>query len=135
MIKNILNKKGSIKEFFKFAIVGGMGTVWTILILYLLTEFAGIYYIMSATLAFLFAMTHNFVLNKIWTFKEKIRANIKSKYIKFAIVSVVALGVNLSFLYIFTEFLGIYYLISQVLAIGVALIINFLGSKIWAFSK
>lgn len=128
-------KKNVIKEFVKFGIVGGVGTLINICILYLLTEKAGVYYMVSAILSFLVAMSSNFILNKVWTFKEEIKSKIGKKYLQFGVVSVLALIVNLFFLYIFTEFLGIYYIISQILAIGVALVINFLGNKIWTFSK
>jgi dolichol-phosphate mannosyltransferase len=128
-------KKNIIKEFVKFGIVGGIGTLINIVILYLLTEKAGVYYLISAIFSFFVAMSSNFILNKIWTFKEGVNLGIGKKYLQFGLVSVSALLVNLFFLYIFTEVLGIYYIISQILAIGIALIINFLGNKIWTFSK
>ena len=123
------------KEFFKFAIVGGVGTLVNILILYLLTEMVGVYYLFSAIISFLVAMTTNFILNKVWTFKENLKLKIGKKYLQFGLVSTLALLVNLFFLYFFTEIFGIYYLISQVLAIGFALVINFLGNKVWTFRK
>ncbi len=129
------HKKNVIGEFFKFVIVGGIGTIINILILYLLTEKAGIYYLISAIISFIVAMTSNFVLNKVWTFKENIKFNARKKYLQFCLVSVLALLVNLFFLYFFTEIFGIYYIVSQILAIGIALFINFLGNKIWTFSK
>ena len=89
----------------------------------------------SATISFIVAMTSNFVLNKVWTFKENIKLNAGKKYMQFGLVSISALIINLVFLYLFTEIFGIYYIISQILAIGFALIINFLGNKIWTFSK
>ena len=128
-------KRNVVKEFFKFAFVGGIGTLINVAILYLLTEKVGIYYLVSAIFSFVVAMTSNFFLNKIWTFKENLVSSIKSKYLQFSLVSITALLLNLFFLYVFTEIFGIYYMISQVLAIGIALIINFLGNKIWTFSK
>jgi dolichol-phosphate mannosyltransferase len=128
-------KKNVIKEFVKFGIVGGIGTLINITILYLLTEKVGVYYMISAIISFIFAMSNNFILNKIWTFKENVKLGIGKKYLQFGLVSISALLVNLLFLYIFTEILGIYYIISQILAIGIALIINFIGNKIWTFSK
>ena len=128
-------KKNIIKEFFKFAIVGGIGTIINISILYLLTEKVGIYYMFSAIISFIIAMTSNFILNKVWTFKENIKLKAGKKYLQFGLVSIIALFVNLIFLYLFTEILGIYYIFSQILAIGIALIINFLGNKLWTFSK
>ena len=135
LIRYLPYKKNVIKEFFKFALVGGIGTLVNIIILYLLTEKLGLYYILSAIFSFIVAMTSNFTLNKIWTFKEQIKLEISKKYIQFSLVSITALLVNLFFLYIFTEIFGIYYIISQILAIGIALSINFLGNKIWTFSK
>jgi dolichol-phosphate mannosyltransferase len=138
-LKNLFGYKKYIrkglKEFFKFAFVGLIGTFINIAILYLLTEGFGIYYLFSAVISFLVAMTNNFFWNKIWTFKEKINSSLGKKYVKFSLISVVALIVNLFFLYLFTDILGIYYLLSQVLAIGIALIINFLGNKSWTFRK
>ncbi|MFH1503724.1 MAG: glycosyltransferase family 2 protein [Candidatus Diapherotrites archaeon] len=138
-VRNLLGyrkyiRKG-IKEFFKFGIVGFVGTIINLGILYLFTEFFGIYYLLSAFFAFIIAMTNNFILNKIWTFGEKINSKFSKKYLQFSLVSVIALAFNLYFLYFFTEFLGIYYLISQIFAIILSLMINFLGNKLWTFKK
>lgn len=138
-LKNLLGywpyRRKVIDEFFKFAFVGFIGTIVNLVILYSFTEFLKIYYMASAVFAFVVAATSNFILNKIWTFKEEIKHKFLGKYLKFFSVSVGALLVNLFFLYVFTEFLGIYYLISQILAIGIALIINFLGNKVWTFKR
>lgn len=128
-------KKQVMQEFFKFAVVGLIGTVINILMLYLLTEKVGIYYLLSAIISFFVAMTSNFTFNKIWTFKENIKLNVGKKYLQFGLISISALLVNLFFLYILTEVFGIYYITSQILAIGIALIINFLGNKIWTFGR
>jgi len=128
-------KKNVIKEFFKFAFVGLIGTLINIGILYSLTEFFKVYYLISAILAFIVAATSNFFLNKVWTFKEGVKESILKKYLLFFGVSIIALVVNLFFLYVFTEYFGIYYIVSQIIAIGIALIINFLGNKIWTFNK
>ncbi len=128
-------KKETISEFFKFACVGLIGTFVNIIILYSFTEYFGIYYIMSAFIAFVVAVTVNFILNKIWTFREEFNHDFFKKYIRFFSVSLIALSINIFFLYIFTEFFKVYYIISQVIAIGVSLIINFIGNKIWTFRK
>lgn len=138
-IKNLIGymkyKNNVINEFIRFTIVGGIGTIINLAILYSFTEFLNIFYIISAIIAFIVAATNNFIFNKIWTFKEEIRDKIFLKYTQFFVVSVIALLVNIFFLYVFTEYLGIYYLISQLIAIGISLIINFLGNKLWTFQK
>ncbi len=138
-LKNLLGywkyRRKVIDEFLKFGLVGIMGTLVNLIVLYIFTEFVGVYYILSAIIAFLVAVTHNFILNKLWTFREKIHYLFAKKYMQFFIVSIFALLVNLLFLYIFTEFLNIYYMVSQVLAIGISFIANFIGNKIWTFKK
>lgn len=128
-------KKQVVLEFFRFAFVGLVGTIINITILYLFTERLKIYYLFSAIFSFIIAATINFIFNKIWTFNEKIFTKIIEKYAQFLTVSLIALLLNIIFLYILTEFVKIYYIISQVIAIGISLIINFIGNKIWTFQK
>ena len=101
--------------------------------MYTLTKYLGIFYLTSEFFGFLISATSNFIFNKIWTFKEKMTYRMREKYINFFLVSLITLSLNLLLLHIFTEFLGIYYIISEVMAIGISLIVNFIGNKIWTF--
>lgn len=130
-----LKLKSSLFQFMKFCLIGSIGTVISVAVLYFLTEFFNVFYMTSALFAFIVSVTNNFVLNKTWIFKEKIRENIFRKYIKFITISIIALIVNLMFLYWFVEYLKIWYVFAQVLAIGASLFINFFGNKIWTFRE
>lgn len=125
-------RKG-VKQFIRFSFVGLIGTFINLAILYLFTEIIGFYYLFSAIIAFIVAMTNNFLWNKLWTFGEGIKIDILKKYLKFSLISISALAVNLFFLYLFTEIFGVYYIISQMLAIAISLTINFAGNKLWTF--
>ena len=57
------------------------------------------------------------------------------KFVKFFVINMCALLVNLACLFVFTEFFGIYYMVSQLLAIGMGLGVNFAGNKAWTFQK
>ena len=116
-------------QFTKFAIAGLIFAVVNILILYILTDFLGIYYILSSIIAFILGSTGNFLLNKKWTFKEKMRHDLLNKYIKAMSVNASAVIITIALLFILTEFLNIYYLISQTIAMIVAFIANFIGNK------
>ncbi len=122
-------------EFFKYAIVGASGILVNLFFLYTLTESVRVYYLFSEIFAFLVATLSNFAFNKVWTFKEHMRENFVLKGIKFFLVAGFSLIVNLFFLWFFTEFAGIYYLLSQVLASGFTLVTNFTGNKLWTFRK
>jgi len=125
--------KGVI-QFFKFAIVGIINTIINMSVLFILTEYFHIYYIISAIFAFIVAVTNSFILNKVWTFKESKGKAIK-RYLKFFTVSIIAFLINVSILYSLTEFFNVYYLISQIIGISVSLWVNFLGNKLWTFKN
>jgi dolichol-phosphate mannosyltransferase len=120
-------------QFVKFALVGLLGTLINLAVLYSLTEMLGVYYIISAVAAFTVAATSNFFLNKVFTFGERLRHRAAGKYVRFLAVSVLGLSVNLAFLFLLTEFFRVYYLLSQVISIALALAVNFLGNKKWTF--
>ena len=117
-------------HFIKFAISGAIFAAINILILYILTDLLGIYYILSSIIAFFLGSTGNFLLNKKWTFKERIRHHDTfKKYTKAMSVNIAAVIITIALLYALTEFLNIYYLISQTIAMIVAFFANFIGNK------
>jgi len=56
-----------------------------------------------------------------------------TRFIKFGIVGGSGILVNMGFLWFFTEIVGLYYLISSVLAIGLAMISNFIWNDLWTW--
>jgi putative flippase GtrA len=129
-----VTKHAYTREFVKFAIVGVANTAIHLAVLFILTHYFSVYYMISSFIAFLVAVTNSFILNTTWTFRKNIRDKVTVKYSKFFIVSAVAAVSNLTFLYIFTEYLGVHYLVSQLIAIVLTLMINFIGNKFWTYN-
>lgn len=129
---HIFGKKVSF-EFAKFALVGVINTLIHLAILHILTEYFSVYYILSSLIGFVVAVTNSFILNTYWTFKKDIKSQTGFRYGKFFLVSVFAAITNLILLYIITEFFGIWYILSQVIATGISLVINFIGNKFWTY--
>lgn len=123
------------KQFVKFGVVGIINTTIHLITLFILVEFFAIYYLIASFIAFLFAVTNSFILNTLWTFKKNIGHKTKSRYIKFFVISIIATFLNLIFLYVFTDLLRIWYLFSQIIAIALTLMINFIGNKVWTYKN
>ena len=137
-MSNIISKllsKFPIKQMIKYAIVGAIGTLVNLLVLYCLTEYFNIYYIVSEIIAFIIAGIHNYIFDKIWTFKINIEEKIVFKYFQFLIISSIALIVNLCILFILVEYFGIWYIFAEIIAIMGAFLISFSGNKLWTFNK
>jgi len=120
-------------QFFIFSLMGVVATLIHLGILYFLTAFLKVYYILSSAFGFLVANVFSFATNSKYTFRRKIEP--KKRYHKFLLVSLASMGINLLALYFFTEFVGIYYLFSQILATFFSLGINFFGNKCWTFQN
>ncbi len=130
-----MNKRGFLGQVTRYAIVSFSGLIINLFFLSFFTSIVHIYYLISEIFAFFVATLNNFVINKIWTFKEKLNDGFGRKWAKFFIIAGAALIVNLFFLWFFTSVLGIYYLASQILASIFTFITNFSGNKFWTFGK
>jgi len=130
---NLFFSKAFIFQGIRFALVGGIGTLVNLSLLYILTDIYGILYLISETIAFTVSVIHNYFWNKSFTFEEDIKEKVIGKGMKFTIICILALIVNLSVLFILVEYFGIFYLYSEVGAISVAFFVNFFGNRFWTF--
>ena len=119
---------------FKYYLVGASGVIVNLGILYALTEFAGLWYLLSSSLAIYTSITTNFLLNKAWTFKDTMAKQPGAlMYVKFIGVSLVGMGIQLGFNYLFVEKLSLYYLLAALISIGIASSVNFVLNRHWTF--
>lgn len=122
----------------KFALVGFTGLCIIEVLLFLLTEFVGFYYIISGMMAFEIAVVSNFTIHEKWTFRDRKK---KDKWFrrlaKYNTVSIAGMAINTIFLFAFTEFLGIYYLVSNILAAFIVFNWNYFVNikKTWKYGK
>lgn len=83
--------------------------------LYVLVEFGHAYYVWAnATAALLGALT-NFTLNRHWAFESRERG-VHIQSFRYALVSGASLVLNTALVFCFTEFAGLRYLVSKVIA-------------------
>ncbi len=125
--------KSFIIQISKFVIVGGLGALINVSILFILTDIFNVFYLISEIIAFIISASQNYVLNKIWTFKEKLKNSVIKKYFKYLLISMISLLFNISVLYMLVEFFGFWYIYAEIVAIIFSSLINFLGNKIWTF--
>jgi putative flippase GtrA len=112
-------------KFLKFGVVGLTGMVIDFSITFLLKEKLKIHRYIASSTGFISAATFNYILNRIWTFHSS-DPEILIQYGKFVIISVIGLGINNLFLYLFEKKLPFY--VSKLFAIGVTMVWNFLAN-------
>ncbi|WP_419174468.1 GtrA family protein [Desulfosediminicola sp.] len=116
----------------RFAFIGALNTIIHYLIFILLFRALGFAMITASVIGYFSGMINSFILNRRWTFQLS-GPGYGSEFIKFAAVNIVSLGINILFLQMLVSFFDILPEISQVMAIIVALSVNFSGNKYWTF--
>jgi putative flippase GtrA len=127
------------KQFVKFAVVGGIGTIVNLAVLKLTlvvwsrfdptTPF--VVEALASGLAFAVAVVNNYLLNRWWTFRST--GPIHTEFGKFFVVSLAGLGLNELAFWLFRARLDLHVLLSQLLAIVCVLPFNFAVNKLWSF--
>jgi putative flippase GtrA len=74
--------------FFKYAMVGISSTIIDMATLYILVDIIKTNLYFSIIISFMLAVINGFLLNKIWTFKDKSQ-KYKKQFLKFLIVSII----------------------------------------------
>ncbi len=122
-------------RFIKFCIVGGVGTLINMGLLWAFTELFGIYYLISSILAIEFSIISNFFLNEIWTWSDR-KTHGRNRFIRFLKCNAgysVGILVNVSMLGLLTSIFDINYLVSNLIAIIFSTLINFVIHDKWTW--
>jgi len=132
---NLLWVSGKLIKFCKFCIVGLVGVVVNLGVLYFLTN-AGLYYMISGAISLELSVLTNFFFNRAWTFKKEAKnAKLGPSILKDHATRFVGVLINYACLYVFTEILNLYYITSMAIGIVIATIWNFTGNSLWVWKS
>ena len=121
-------------QLFKFFLVGGSGYVVNLVVYWLIHDQAGIGHVRSATIAFVVAVFNNFWWNRHWTFGAR-QGHAGFQAARFFVVSIVAFFFALGVLELLVTQTSIPEIGAQAISIVVATPLNFIGNKMWSFSR
>lgn len=126
---NLLNTR-----ILKFSVVGVSGVLVNMGILFILTEYFHILYLISSIIAIEMSIISNFLLNDIWTWRDRTKKKFIYRFVQYHIsVGITAVLVNWGILFILTEVFDVYYLISNLIGIGVGTLSNYIINDLWTF--
>jgi putative flippase GtrA len=120
-------------QLFRYMFVGGAAFIVDFGSLFILTQFFGIYYLISAAFAFILGLAANYALSINWVFNKRTLDNRTLEFGVFAFIGVIGLVLNEILLWFFTSELGLYYLISKIIAAVIILFWNFFARKFTLF--
>ncbi len=122
-----------LNEFIKYFISSAVALSIDFSLLYLLTEFVKIHYLLSAVISFISGVITIYLLSIMWVFKERKIENRKKEFIIFTIIGVIGLAINSIGMWMFTEKLHFHYLKSKILITAFVFMWNFTARKFILF--
>jgi putative flippase GtrA len=120
-------------QLFRYILVGGVAFLVDFTSLFILTQYFGIFYLISAALAFILGLAVNYLLSIRWVFNNRKLERRSFEFGIFAIIGIVGLGLNEFFIWFFTQDIQIFYLYSKILAAVIILFWNFFARKFILF--
>lgn len=122
-------------QFFRYIFVGGIAFLVDGGSLFLI-ELMGIHYLIAAVFSFVLGLTANFIMSKLMVFNGS-GANTNSgiEFIVYGVIGVIGLGITEVIMYFFTDKLGLYFMVSKIIAAAVVLVWNFMARKIILYHK
>lgn len=121
-----------LERFIKFLIVGGAGTAINYAAFWILYRKADWNYLIASITGYLIGLVLAYIFNKKWTYS--VSSEQKNIFIhKYLLVYLFSLGASTLFLKFLVEYVQINPLFSNIFAIGLATILNFLGTNFLVF--
>lgn len=128
-------KKQLLQQIIKFGFVGGSAFVIDAGLLFVLTEFLHVHYLLSGMISFTASVIYNYILSVRWVFDAKKDGNKTQELMVFLGLSVIGLGINQLFMWIFVDKAGIHYMLSKIIATFIVMVYNFITRKIFIERK
>lgn len=122
-----------MKQVMLYAVGGGTAALVDIGVLFLCVEFFGFHYLAGLVIAFLFAVSVNFMFQRSITFSSR-SGKIAKQFLHFIGVALFGLAVQAFVMYIGVEFFDLWYMFVKIIAILVAFLWNYTVNKRVTFS-
>jgi putative flippase GtrA len=97
--------------------------------LFLLAEFCGVNYVIASSVSFLCGVTLNYFICTYWVFDVHVIKKKRYEFLLYLFISLIGMVVNTFAIWALTEYLGIYFMLSKLLATGFTYFWNFFARK------
>ena len=127
-------KNHSFCSFFKYNVAAGIATAIDFLILVLLTEFFGLWYLLSAFIGAITGGITSFLLERNWAFMKRDK-RLSIQAMKYIVVWLTSILLNTLGLFLIVEYTGLQYIFAKVIvSVLIGIGFNFFTHKYYIFN-
>ena len=137
MLKTLLgpqHSSSSLVQFIRYVFVGGAAFAVDYLALYLLAHFAGLHYLLAASLSYLLGMVVNYMISVRWVFDFRRIRQWEREFAIFFMIGIAGLILNGLAITLLVEAAGAPYMAAKLAAAAAILFFNFGARKVLLFS-
>lgn len=124
-------RKCFLRQIARFGIVGVIAFFIDYILLLLLTEVCGFWYLGSAFISCVIALIFNYFASMRYVFTGKEGMSKKKEFTIFIILSIGGIVINEVGMWIAVELCGIFYMLSKILVTCVTMVYNFVTRKVF----
>lgn len=114
-------------EVFRFLAVGGGCFLLEYVLLYTLTEYAGLDPLVSAPIAFTISLIVNYILCVYVVFHAEKQTGMQM--FLFIFTSLLGLGINQAVMWFFIDIIGLWYMFSKIIASAIVMVWNYITKR------
>jgi putative flippase GtrA len=137
MLSKLLGRERSTNtliQFIRYFFVGGAAFGVDYLALFLLAHFAGLHYLLAASLSYLMGMVVNYMISVRWVFDFRRIAQWEREFVIFFLIGIAGLILNGFAISLLVEAVSLPYLAAKLVAAAAILFFNFGARKLLLFS-
>ena len=123
--------KRLLNQLARFGVVGVIAFAVDYAVLLLLTEVAGIHYLISSAVAFLVSVVCNYILSIVFVFETDKSRSKTAQFAVFTLMSAGGLGINQLMMWALSDLLPVPYQLSKLVATAVVMVYNFVTRKLF----
>ena len=122
-------------QLLRYLFVGGGAFVIDFTLFALLTEEAGMHYLVANLFAFTAGLLANYLISIRWVFATRSLESKRREFALFTTIGIIGLGLNQLLLWLLTDLAGIYVLASKILATAAVFLWNFFARRHLVFYR
>lgn len=127
--------RNEIMTMWRYGLGSTISYLINLLIIWIMTDICGIHYLISSIVGYVSIVITSYIFSITWIFTERKIASRGKEFIAFTLITAFAILMNLASMWFFTDYLGWYYIISNITTNFLATIWGYIPKKIFLFSE
>jgi len=122
-------------QLFRYTLVGGLAFLVDFSLLYILTDYLHIHYMISAAISFICGLIVNYLVSLYWVFSTRVVKKVQIEFIIYSAIGIGGLFLNELILWLCTDVIQIYYLFSKIISAAFVYLFNFFMRRQMLFNE